>query len=222
MFYKNFMETIPLWVYGWLSLFSGTFIYNAILYACYNVVFTAFPIIWFAVYDWEYNKVTLLKSPRLYYIGLENVYFNSYTFWRWIFYAIWQAALILTLSYYIYNEPNDVGKLNCMVSTGAFVFGSIVIVVNYKLFIASSQHSWIFTFIIVASVASYFGVFLILNSIPIYNDFGTFEMLFSEPISYFALVFFTFSYVLIDAGAKFANNQINTWYLDRKERITKN
>ena len=142
MFYKNFMETIPLWVYGWLSLFSGTFFYNSILYACYNVVFTALPIVWFAVFDWEYNKRTLLKSPRLYHIGLENVYFNSYTFWRWIFYAIWQAALILVLSYYIYGEPNDVGKMNCMVSTGAFVFGCIVIVVNYKLFIASSQHSW--------------------------------------------------------------------------------
>ena len=61
-----------------------------------------------------------------------------------------------------------------MVSTGAFVFGSIVIVVNYKLFIASSQHSWQFTTIIVLSVASYFGVYLILNAVPIYNDFGTF------------------------------------------------
>ena len=89
MFYKNFMETIPLWVYGWLSLFSGTFIYNAILYACYNVAFTAIPIVWFAVFDWEYDKHTLLKSPKLYYIGLENVYFNSFVFWRWIFYAIW-------------------------------------------------------------------------------------------------------------------------------------
>ena len=89
MFYKNFMETIPLWVYGWLSLFSGTFFYNSIMYACYNVLFTAVPIIWFAVFDWEYDKRTLLKSPILYSIGLENIYFSSYVFWRWVAYAIW-------------------------------------------------------------------------------------------------------------------------------------
>ena len=44
MFYKNFMETVPLWVYGWLSVFSATFIYNTVLYACFNVIFTASPM----------------------------------------------------------------------------------------------------------------------------------------------------------------------------------
>ena len=107
MFYKNFMETIPLWVFGWVSLFSGTFIYNTTVYACYNVLFTAVPIIYFSVFDWEWDKKFLLVRPKLYYIGLENIYFNSYSFWRWIFYAIWQAALILLLSYFIYRNPND-------------------------------------------------------------------------------------------------------------------
>ena len=41
-------------------------------------------------------------------------------------------------------------------------------------------------------------------------------MLFLEPISYFAIVFFTFSYVLIDAGAKFANATVTDWYIKRK------
>jgi len=36
----------------------------------YNVMFTFLPIIWFAVFDWEYEKEELLKRPKLYKIGL--------------------------------------------------------------------------------------------------------------------------------------------------------
>ena len=174
MFYKNFMETIPLWVYGWLSLFSGTFFYNSIMYACYNVLFTAVPVVWFAVFDWEYDKRTLLKSPILYSIGLENIYFSSYVFWRWVVYAIWQAALLLVLCYEIYSLPSPFGKMGSITSTGAFVFGCIVIAVNYKLFIACTQHCWQSVTLILLSIGSYFGVFLILNAVPVYNDYGTF------------------------------------------------
>ena len=35
------------------------------------------------------------------------------------------------------------------------------------------------------------------------------------------MVFFTFSYVLIDAGAKFANSQVTEWYLRRKQILIK-
>ena len=89
MFYKNVLEVTPVWVYGFLSCFSGTFFYNTVLYTDYNVQFTGFPIIWFACYDWEYSKEVLLSRPKLYKIGLNNVYFNKTVFWRWFFYAVW-------------------------------------------------------------------------------------------------------------------------------------
>lgn len=61
MFYKNVLYVIPIWMFGWLSFFSGTPIYNNILYQLYNIVFTSIPIIWFAVFDWEHDKETFLK-----------------------------------------------------------------------------------------------------------------------------------------------------------------
>ena len=60
MFYKNVFEVMPIWMYGWLSTFSGTPIYATVLYQCYNTVFTSWPIIWFATYDFEYSKRVLL------------------------------------------------------------------------------------------------------------------------------------------------------------------
>ena len=99
MFYKNILLVVPIWFYGWFSLFSGTQIYNFQLYAAYNVFFTSLPIIWFTTWDKEYHSHVLLNKPRLYRIGIENRYFNKWVFWRWFFYASWQGCLMVTIIY---------------------------------------------------------------------------------------------------------------------------
>jgi hypothetical protein len=71
------------------SVFAGTEIYNFQLYSAYNVCFTALPIIWFTTWDKEYSSEVLLSKPNLYRIGLDNVYFSKWVFWRWFFYATW-------------------------------------------------------------------------------------------------------------------------------------
>ena len=48
MFYKNILETVPVFMFGIFSLFSSTMIYNGILYMSFNLFFTALPIIWFS------------------------------------------------------------------------------------------------------------------------------------------------------------------------------
>lgn len=89
MFYKNVLYVIPIFMYGWISFFSGEVIYNNILYQGYNVMFTALPICWYAVFDWEHSKEEFLENPKYYRIGLEDIFFNRTTFWRWFFYACW-------------------------------------------------------------------------------------------------------------------------------------
>lgn len=89
MFYKNVLYVTPIFVFGIESFFSGTVIYDAIMYQLYNVIFTGIAIIWFAVFDWEFDKAQLMRQPKLYRIGLEDVFFNSWVFWRWFFYAVW-------------------------------------------------------------------------------------------------------------------------------------
>ena len=57
MFYKNVLYVMPIFMYGFVSFFSGTVIYDVYLYQLYNVIFTGLPIIWFAVFDWEFDKM---------------------------------------------------------------------------------------------------------------------------------------------------------------------
>jgi len=98
MFYKNILYVMPIWVFGFISSFSATAIYDIWLYQLYNVMFTALPIMWFAIFDWEHDKEKFLTQPKLYRIGLDNVFFNKFIFWRWFFYAVWQGMFLLAIS----------------------------------------------------------------------------------------------------------------------------
>lgn len=106
MFYKNVIYVMPIFFYGWQSLFSGTPIYDIIFYNCYNIFFTGLPIMWYACNDWEYPKESYLSNPLLYDIGLENTYFNPRIFWTYYFYAIWHGFLLLYLSFYTLDESS--------------------------------------------------------------------------------------------------------------------
>mmetsp|Transcript_11553 Transcript_11553/g.17428 ORF Transcript_11553/g.17428 Transcript_11553/m.17428 type:complete len:122 (+) Transcript_11553:2951-3316(+) len=103
MFYKNVLYVLPIFYYGFLSKFSGTPFYNVVFYQCYNVFFTGMPICWFCTFDWQFTKEKFLAEPHLYRIGLKNQCFNSFIFWRWYFYAVWQSAAILFLSFMTFN-----------------------------------------------------------------------------------------------------------------------
>eukprot|EP00352_Strombidinopsis_acuminata_P005480 CAMPEP_0176360878 /NCGR_PEP_ID=MMETSP0126-20121128/17362_1 /TAXON_ID=141414 ORGANISM="Strombidinopsis acuminatum, Strain SPMC142" /NCGR_SAMPLE_ID=MMETSP0126 /ASSEMBLY_ACC=CAM_ASM_000229 /LENGTH=228 /DNA_ID=CAMNT_0017716223 /DNA_START=136 /DNA_END=822 /DNA_ORIENTATION=+ len=90
MFYKNWLYVLPLWMYGFMSQFSGTMFYDNLLYQCYNVVFTSWPIIIYAVFDWEYTKEFYMEKAEAYHykLGLKNYLFNARYFWRWFIYAV--------------------------------------------------------------------------------------------------------------------------------------
>ena len=85
--FKVYVPALLIWFFGFYSLFSGQAIYDVILYNFYNVFFTQAPIMWYAVFDWEAKKEKFLERPRLYKIGLEDIYFNSKTFWANFAYA---------------------------------------------------------------------------------------------------------------------------------------
>lgn len=104
MFYKNIILVIPVWTFGWFSMYAGTQIFSNVYLNLYNVWFTAFPIIWFAVFDWEHPKEVLLNNPKMYAIGLFDVFFNKWAFWRWFSYAVWQGIVICLLVFITFNN----------------------------------------------------------------------------------------------------------------------
>lgn len=89
MFYKNVIFVSPLFWYGFVSVFSGLFFYESMLYQLYNVFYSTAPIAFYAIFDLQFEKKVFLKQAKHYKIGFRDECFNKWVFWRWIFYGIW-------------------------------------------------------------------------------------------------------------------------------------
>lgn len=66
MFYKDVLFVMCIFWFGIVSAFSGVTIYEQWLYQLYNVMFTAVPIMWFAIFDYEYQKEKMVADPKYY------------------------------------------------------------------------------------------------------------------------------------------------------------
>jgi len=94
MFYKQVLFITPIFWAGMFNGFSGVPIYEVLVYTGYNIIFTAYPVVWFAIMDIEILKEELLQKPEYYDLGLLNLCFSNYIFLRWFFYGAWQGALL--------------------------------------------------------------------------------------------------------------------------------
>lgn len=106
MFYKNVIYVLPIFYFGISSLFSATQIYDTYLYNAYNIFFTGMPICWYATFDYEHDKATLLTDVRLYAIGTQDKCFNPLKFWLWYASATVQGALLLFLTFSTLDESS--------------------------------------------------------------------------------------------------------------------
>jgi magnesium-transporting ATPase (P-type) len=201
MFYKNVLYVIPIWIFGFSSSFSATAIYNMWLYQLYNVVFTALPIMWFAVFDWEHDKAQFLSDPKLYRVGLDDVFFSSSVFWRWFSYAVLQGVLLAVAVFVTMDSATEThGQIGGLTIDGNFMFCALVIIVNVKVLISSYQHSFWSLFLIFGSIISFFIVFAGMSEMIITSVYGEFDHTYNLIQTYLLLLFFTLAYVLMDEG----------------------
>lgn len=195
------MLTAPLFVYGFISGFSGTQIYHMLMYVAYNIVFTAAPILWFSTMDYEFDKKRLLNEPLLYKGGLYNVHFNKKVFLYWLFMSALQATglLSITLADASFAASSADGKMAGMTETGDFVFCSIVLIVNIKLLVHSYQWSVGNLLIILASIVFYLLAYLFTSfGMPIFNHFGSFQAMVDTPNFWLGQFLFVFTFSTVD------------------------
>jgi phospholipid-transporting ATPase len=105
IFYKNIVFVLPQFWYGFTSAFGGQPLYEQWLYQLYNILFTAFPIMWYALFDEEHVKEELLRNPKHFKIGLKNLSFGKYRFWRWILYGTSQTLMLQIIGFRLLLRP---------------------------------------------------------------------------------------------------------------------
>jgi magnesium-transporting ATPase (P-type) len=63
-FYKNIIFTLPRFVFGFYTMFSGQRIFDDVYVALYNAVFTAVPVVVRAVLEQDVNYVFPVLSKK--------------------------------------------------------------------------------------------------------------------------------------------------------------
>jgi magnesium-transporting ATPase (P-type) len=126
-FYKNVLYVITQYYFGFVSAFSGQPLYEPIIYQFYNITMTSLPIMYYALFDFEYEKdyqptlsvaqrkpptEYLMRNPYLYRIGMESSLYGTKEFILWLLYAMFHALVI----YYV--------NLYALTHVGAYLGGS--------------------------------------------------------------------------------------------------
>jgi hypothetical protein len=132
---------------------------------------TSFPIIWFAVFDYEFERDRkplnsnsymvdnlfhqgdenlFMRNPNLYKPGMVNQYFGKLQMLKWILYAIWHAFVSYLICFFVIsgdatswsNGIMSDGKENGFWVAGHVVYASTVLVSNWALFHCFHIHHW--------------------------------------------------------------------------------
>jgi phospholipid-transporting ATPase len=198
IFYKNIVFVLPQFWYGFSSAFGGQPLYESWLYQLYNILFTAFPIMWYALFDEQYLKEELLNDPRHFKIGLKNLNFGKYRFWRWIFYGTCQTLMLQIIGFASLEGPYPIydhdGQPSSLWITGTHIYGMVVIMANIKVWSATSNHTIYSNLVIFGSIASFYLVIFTMSRFQMFHFlFGLFTRAMSMPQFYFICIFFLIS-----------------------------
>lgn len=168
----------------------------------YNIVFTAYPIGWFATYDKEMNYDKLELDPKLYSIGMHNSLFNLSVFWRWYMYAFLAGLIIYwNLTYFLMFAVNSYDSPYDLFSIGHAIYTCIVFVVNLKIMIGTNTHNIFSVILLIFSTSSF--VLVIFFSSMFFRDmqtYGSWSMLFGSKLFLLSIFLVIISCILLEYG----------------------
>lgn len=138
-FFKNIYHVTALFAFGVASFFSGSIIFEVVIYQFFNSFFTSGAILCWAVVDNEYSFGQSLQLPIVYRRGMNGEYFNLSTYWKNIFLGAYHGAanLLFVVVMMEHGVISKHGRISYMVETGMVVFASMVIIVNMKVVLMS-------------------------------------------------------------------------------------
>ena len=146
-FYKNILYISCQYVFGFWSGFSAQVLYEPFIYQMYNITFTSIPIMFYCLFDFEYEKFRplnikgdfskdkkkyFMSDPSLFRIGIDYSCFSFQLFTLYLLYGLVQSTIIFMLCFFLLNT-NDMqpgGKNIGFWVTGHMVYGVCIIVAN--------------------------------------------------------------------------------------------
>ena len=183
------LYVITQYYFGFVSAFSGQPLYEPVIYQFYNITMTSLPIMFYALFDFEYEKdypeekpgetvqrkpssQYLMRNPFLYRIGMESALYGTKEFILWLLYAMVHAIIIYYVNFFALNHVHayfggsDQGKAIGFWIGGHIVYGSCIIVANLLILLRFNNFTGYGEFTVFLMILAYFVIFGIESLIP--------------------------------------------------------
>lgn len=167
-FYRNAVFVLMLFWYMLFTAFSTT---NAITdwsSVFYSLIYTSVPTIIVGILDKDLSHKTLFQVPKLYAAGHRNESYNLQLFWITMMDTVWQSLVLYFVPYLTFK----VSTID-LYSIGSLWTIAVVILVNLHL--AMDVKRWVLLThcSIWGSILVTYICLVILDSIPVFPNYGT-------------------------------------------------
>ncbi|EYC40857.1 hypothetical protein Y032_0593g406 [Ancylostoma ceylanicum] len=169
-FYKNFAFTLTHFWYSFFCGYSAQTVFDAVFIACYNLFFTALPVLAMGSLDQDVDDAYSLQYPKLYLPGQFNLFFNMRIFIYSVLHGMFSSLVIFFIPYgTLLNGAAYNGKDLDDYSTLAFTtFTALIVVVTGQIAFDTAYWTAISHFVIWGSVIFYLLLaFLIYEGLPV-------------------------------------------------------
>ena len=164
-FYKNIVITITLFLYSTWAGYSGTSLYESLVYSIFNFVL-GLPIIACGVLDQDVREETVLAHPALYMSGLNNMDLTVLTMTKWILQAFVHGIVVFYIpfgAFYATGTPlwSQDGKTDGIDVAGFAVYSSLIWAMQLKVALITDSWTWVhWTFLGISQAGFYLFVLL--------------------------------------------------------------
>ncbi|XP_050214936.1 phospholipid-transporting ATPase 1-like [Mercurialis annua] len=167
-FYRNAVFVLMLFWYILFTAFSTTSALTDWSSVFYSVIYTSVPTIVVGILDKDLSHRTLLDYPKLYGAGHRQEAYNMHLFWITMADTLWQSLVLFAIPLFIYNESTiDIWSM------GSLWTIAVVILVNIHLAMDVQHWVYITHAAVWGSVVITFACVVVLDSIPIFPNYGT-------------------------------------------------
>ena len=148
---------------------------------------------WWAIFDFEYEKKVFMQRPELYKIGLKDEKFSTGIFWSWNLYGSYQALLVM---YFCLIFPDAAlcfnGKQYSLWPGGMMAYFACVVIANFVFIRMTNTFAfWGELLSFLQATAYYWITFLysiLITTSDIYSFFGIFNASRSAWLGFFICI----------------------------------
>jgi phospholipid-transporting ATPase len=163
-FYKNVLMSMAMAWFNFFSGFSGQAYFTDGAMQMYNLIYTSIPILVYGIYDTKFSHTSVLRFPQSYRTCLNNHYFNSLEFWKWIGHAVLESTIVVVLPMYLLTGFEEgSGMFSTFWSAGVVTLSCVVIQANTKMLFIQSRWNVPMLLLLLIGPISYFLSILTIN-----------------------------------------------------------